>query len=144
MSDDATQTATSIMQALEAAWNAADGEAFGRAFAEEAYFVDIRADDHQGRIPIAKGHQAILATIYKGSTVQYHLLRARTLAPGVIGAQVGALLHVPAGPLAGESRSVYSLVARQQGAGWQIELFQNTMVPPEIDAGERQIRDAIK
>jgi len=133
-----------MLQALEAAWNKADAEAFGRAFAEEAYFVDIRGDDHQGRIPIAKGHQAILDTIYKGSTVQYQLLRARTLAPGVIGAQVAALLNVPAGPLAGENRSVYSLVARQQGDGWLIELFQNTLVPPQMDAGERQIRDAIK
>ena len=114
MSDDATQAATSIIKALEAAWNAGDGEAFGSAFAEDAYFVDIRGEHHEGRMPIVKGHQAIMDTIYKGSTVQYQLLRARVLAPGVVGAQVASTMHAPSGPLAARRAKRVAHAARRR------------------------------
>jgi uncharacterized protein (TIGR02246 family) len=144
MIDDATQVATALIQELVAAWNAGSGEAFGRPFAEEADFVDIRGEYHQGRAPIAFGHQAILDTIYKDSTAQFELLRARTLAPGLVSAQVAATMQAPSGPLAGENRAVYTLVARYQDHGWQIEVFHNTLVPREMDREERQVRDSIR
>jgi len=56
-----------VVSDLVKAWNAADGPAFGRHFAEDADFVNIRGEHFQTREAIAKGHQGIFDTIYKGS-----------------------------------------------------------------------------
>lgn len=129
---DATAVATTIMKKLEAAWNAADGQAFGSTFAEDADFVDIRADYHKGRAAVAAGHQGVLDTIYRGSTNRYELLFARELAPGVLSAQVGATLNVPSGPMAGENRAVFTFVAHEANGAWLIDIFHNTLVPPQM------------
>ena len=52
------------MQSLEDGWNAGDAQRFGAAFADDADFVDIRGDYHQGREAITFGHQVILQSIY--------------------------------------------------------------------------------
>ena len=77
------ETASAIVKELENAWNAADGVRFGKPFTEDADFVTIRAEHLRTREAIAKGHQGIFDTIYKGSTVRYELVSARPVAPGV-------------------------------------------------------------
>jgi uncharacterized protein (TIGR02246 family) len=49
MNEDATQIVAPIVQALEDAWNAGSGQAFAAPFADDADFVDIRADYHRGK-----------------------------------------------------------------------------------------------
>ena len=117
-----------IVSKLEKAWNAADGAGFAQAFAEDADFVNIRADHFHTREVIAKGHQNIFDSIYKGSVVRYQMVSVREISPKVLLAHVKAALKVPAGPLAGEIDALYSLVLVQNGNDWHIAAFHNTRV----------------
>jgi uncharacterized protein (TIGR02246 family) len=127
---DPSAIAREIIQRLEDAWNAADGAAFGAPFAEDADFVTIRGEDHQGRAAIAGGHQGIFDTIYRGSAVTYTLLRARLLADDVVLAHASSALRVPSGPLAGEHNAVSTLALARGNGAWQIAAFHNTLVAP--------------
>jgi uncharacterized protein (TIGR02246 family) len=125
---DPKSIADSVMKRLQDAWNAADGPAFGAPFAPDADFVNIRGDLHSGREAIAAGHQQIFDTIYAGSTLRYTLLRARELDDGVILAHVRGKLNVPAGPLAGETNALASLVLVRDGDDHRVAAFHNTVV----------------
>jgi uncharacterized protein (TIGR02246 family) len=127
MSVDFDRMVSDLIQGLENAWNAADGAAFARRFAEDADFVNIRGEHFRTRETIAKGHQAIFDTIYKGSVVRYQLSGVRTIAPGVLLAHVKANLKAPAGPLAGEHGSLFTLVLVQDDGSWRIAAFHNTL-----------------
>jgi len=128
MSIDSESIVAKIVAELEAAWNAGDGAAFARTFADDADFVNIRGEHHRSREAIAKGHEAILATIYKGSTVRFQLEGARPIAGGVVLAHVKSLLKAPSGPLAGEHNALFSLVLIEDQGVWRIVAFHNTLV----------------
>ena len=125
---DATIAAAMIFQQLEDAWNAADGAAFGAAFAEESDFVNIRGEHHRGPVAIGRGHQGIFETIYKGSKVEYRPELARSIAPGVVVALAGATLEVPAGPLQGTLEARMTVVLVEQDGRWLVTSFHNTLV----------------
>jgi len=113
---------------LEAAWNAADGSRFARPFAEDADFVNIRGEHLRTREVVAKGHQAIFNTIYKGSVVRYEVAGVRAIAPAVLLAHVRSTLKAPTGPLAGEHNSLFSIVLVQDQDDWRISAFHNTLI----------------
>lgn len=113
---------------LERAWNSGDGAGFGEPFAEDADFVDIRGTRHRGRGAIAGGHQAILNTIYRGSSVRYDVVDQAVLADGCLLGTVEATLDAPEGPLAGVNRSTITAVMTRTDAGWKIRAFHNTLV----------------
>jgi uncharacterized protein (TIGR02246 family) len=48
-----------LVGGLETTWNAADGVAFARPFAEDADFVNVRGEHFRTRDAIANGHQGI-------------------------------------------------------------------------------------
>jgi uncharacterized protein (TIGR02246 family) len=118
-----------IVAELEKAWNTADGSAFARSFAEDADFVNIRAEHMRTREVIAKGHQGIFDSIYKESVVRYELSAVRAIAPAVLVAHVRSTLQAPTGPLAGEHHSLFTLVLVQDQNNWRIAAFHNTLVP---------------
>ena len=117
-----------LVRELEEAWNAADGAGFARAFAEDADFVNIRGEHLRTREVIAKGHQAIFNTVYKGSVVRYQVAGVREIAPAVLLAHVKATLKAPTGPLAGEHSSLFTLVLVQDHDTWSIAAFHNTLM----------------
>ena len=117
-----------VLTRLEAAWNAADGQAFGAPFAADADFVAIRGDHHHGRAAIADGHQALFASIYQGSRVTYELLQARPLSDEVVIVLAQGTLNAPGGPMAGESCVTSTLVLVKQDTEWLIAAFHNTLV----------------
>jgi uncharacterized protein (TIGR02246 family) len=119
-----------IVARLEAAWNAMDGVAFGAPFAEDADFVNIRADHFRGRPAIAAGHTAIFQTIYAGSTNRYTVEAVRQVRPGVALAHVHAGMNAPTGPLAGRHNARFSLLLTKEVSGWEIASFHNTLEPP--------------
>jgi uncharacterized protein (TIGR02246 family) len=86
--DPADQIVANVVNELEKAWNAADGVAFARPFGEDADFVNIRGEHHRTREAIAKGHQAIFNSVYKGSVVRMQVAAVRRLAPTVLLAHV--------------------------------------------------------
>jgi uncharacterized protein (TIGR02246 family) len=130
MSEDVQEASRSIVSQLEQAWNNADGEAFGVPFTDDARFVDIRGEYHRGKNAIAEGHQAIFDSIYKGSMLSYELFDLNPLSDTTAVANVRAVLRVPAGPLAGEQRSVSTLFLVLNDETWRVASFHNTLVKP--------------
>ena len=128
MDDQPEKIAHDVIKQLEDSWNTANGEAFGEAFTEDADFIAIRGDYHQGREAIAKGHHAIFNSIYKDSRATYELIRARALSDDVILAQTRSDLSAPSGPLAGEHSSVSTLVLVRDEGAWLVAGLHNTLV----------------
>jgi uncharacterized protein (TIGR02246 family) len=128
MGFDGEQIVSDLVGELEKAWNAADGRGFARPFSEDADFVNIRGELFRTRELIAKGHQGIFDTIYKGSVLRCHLTGVRTIAPGVLLANVRSTLKVPTGPLAGEHNSLFTIVLVNDQDHWRIAAFHNTLV----------------
>jgi uncharacterized protein (TIGR02246 family) len=99
--DPGDQIVADVVNELEKAWNASDGVAFARPFAEDADFVNIRGEHHRTREAIAKGHQAIFDSVYKGSVVRLQVVGVRTLAPTVLLGHVKSNLKSPHGTARG-------------------------------------------
>lgn len=118
-----------LVAQLETAWNAGDGEAFAAPFADDADFVNVRAEHHRGRSAIAQGHVHILGSIYKGSRNHYAVRHARLISADIALVHVDATLDVPAGPLAGTIRALFSVILQRDGASWAVISFHNTPVP---------------
>jgi uncharacterized protein (TIGR02246 family) len=119
-----------IVHGLQSAWNAGDGPGFAAAFAEDADFVNIRGEHHKGRAAISAGHEAILRTVYAGSSYRSVLEAARLVATGVALVHVQAILDVPEGPLAGRHQARYSMVLTRTSGSWEIAAFHNTRETP--------------
>jgi uncharacterized protein (TIGR02246 family) len=128
MNSDGERIVSDLVSELEEAWNAADGARFARPFAEDADFVNIRGEHLRTREVIAKGHQAIFNTIYKGSVVRYQVAGVRAIAPAVLLAHVKSTLKAPTGPLAGEHGSLFTVVLVQEQNSWSIAAFHNTLI----------------
>ncbi len=128
MPEDSREIADAAARRLQDAWNAADGEAFGAPFTDDAEFVDIRGHYHTGRETVARGHQAIFDTIYRGSAIAYEVASARQIAEGVILAHVRGTLDAPGGPLAGTHHALAALVLVSTREGWRVTSFHNTLV----------------
>lgn len=128
MNSDDERIVSDLVGELEQAWNAADGARFARLFAEDADFVNIRGEHLRTREVIAKGHQAIFNTIYRGSVVRYEVRDVRAPAPAVLLAHVKSTLKAPSGPLAGEHSSMFTIVLVQDRENWRIAAFHNTLI----------------
>lgn len=118
-----------VVAQLEAAWNAGDGEAFAAPFAEDADFVNVRAEHFSGSAAVAQGHVHIFNSIYKGSRNHYSVRHARLLAADIALVHVDATLEIPAGPMAGTIRALFSAILERAGATWRVVSFHNTPVP---------------
>jgi len=127
MSTEPQALATEFYAAITAAWNAADGSAYGAQFAEIADFVDIRGDRHHGAAAIGAGHQAIFDTIYLGSNLHAEVEQARLIAPGVVVAHAATAMHAPTGPLQGVNNARSTVVLVEQGGEWKATAFHNTL-----------------
>lgn len=116
-------TAEEIVAALQRAWNAGDGAAMAACFAEDAVFTDVVGRVQRGRATIAAEHQKIFDTIYRGSSNELRLVESRELAEGVLVLNTAGRLRVPAGPRAGVTEAVQTMVV----SGGRIVAFQNTI-----------------
>ncbi len=128
-SNDPTTVASTLLGELETAWNAGDGQAFGRAYAADATFVTVRGEHIVGRGAIAGGHQGIFDSIYRDSTNRMEVVTAESLAEGVVLAVSAHTLDVPQGPLAGRHRATCtSVMTRLADGDWVVASSQNTLV----------------
>lgn len=126
MITDPTEVAADIAARLTHAWNAADGAAYGKAFTDDATFVDIRGGLHRSAAAIGAGHAAILSTIYKESRLTAEIMSARAVGAGIV-AQVHFGLDAPHAPLPPHDGSTATLLAVEGVEGWRIAAFQNTL-----------------
>lgn len=116
-----------VAQSLAAAWNAADGAAFGRWFTEDADFVNILAMHLVGRATISQQHQLIFDGIYRGSRNTFKVAKTRKVSDSVVVALFEAHLRVPEGPMAGDLDTLATAVLIRDSSGWHIASFQNTL-----------------
>ena len=124
------QIAESVIQQLEDAWNAGDGEAFGAAYSDHASFVTIRGDFVHGAAGIAAGHDEIFSTIYAGSRNHMEVMEAQPLGDDVIIANSRSTLESPAGPLKGVHHSMSTSVLVRDGGSWRVAATHNTLIAP--------------
>lgn len=89
-----------VIEHLENAWNAGDGA----------------------------GGQGIFNAIYKGSTLDYTVVKARELRDGEILAHVSGKLHVPEDPLAGDHEAIGTVVLVPDNGEHRIAAYHNTLV----------------
>jgi uncharacterized protein (TIGR02246 family) len=120
--------AQGILDRLEAAWNSADGTAYGAPFSTDAVFVAIRGDLHNGRQAIAQGHQEIFDSVYAGSTSTFQLLQARPIDERVALVHARMTVDSPSGPLPGEHFSTATVVLVESDGRYEITAFHNTLV----------------
>ena len=79
---------SNLIDVFVAGWNAGDGEACGRPFADEAVFTAITGLRAQGRDLIAGGHTEILSTIYRGTQISATVNSINFLRPDVAAVDV--------------------------------------------------------
>lgn len=129
MTTDAHGLATQFYEAIEKAWNDADGPAFGAPFGEDTVFIDIRGVVHHGGpAELGAAHQWIFDTIYKDSVIRYEVQEATALSDDVVVANGHATLDCPDGPLKGVNEAVSTIVMVPGDDDWKVIRFQNTRV----------------
>lgn len=101
-----------ILTALARTWNDGDVEAYADLFAPEAGFVDVLGRLQQGRTVIAREHEGLFTSFYRGSTTSYRLIDERPVARGVVLAHTVGRLDVPTGPRAGVTHSTQTLLVK--------------------------------
>jgi len=113
---------------LEAAWNAADGQSFAEAFAEDADFIHIIGGYYTGRPAIEAGHRMILGTIYKGSTVRYSVEKIRFVRPDIAIVSLRQYLQFHEGGSPTDLEARPTIFAEKRDGHWQIVNMQNTRI----------------
>jgi uncharacterized protein (TIGR02246 family) len=119
-----------VVQGLADFWTAGDGRGFAKAFAEDADFTVWNGLYVKGREAIARGHEQIFSTIYKGTKLRLDVRSVRFLSADV------AVVHA-AGQVVKKEEAfketpevVPVFVFKRGGGGWQIAVFQNTQLLP--------------
>jgi uncharacterized protein (TIGR02246 family) len=128
-------------------WNAGSGEHLARAFALDADFTNVMGLRAHGRDVIARGHDEILATVFRGTRLDATVDQIRYLRPDVAlvdvtftlrGAGGQPFARMPAG------QSSAGFVATNESGIWAIAAFRN-MIPfarPLAGAVERSLAGA--
>jgi uncharacterized protein (TIGR02246 family) len=122
-----------LVQAFVDGWNAGDGAACARPFAEDAEFTAITGLHATGRDLIARGHDEILRSIYRGTTIEGRVERVRFPRPDVALADVTFSYDRDGVRPFGIRRTSAGIVATREGGRWEIAAFRN-MVPFERPA----------
>ena len=108
-----------------------DMDAFGKLFAADAHFVNVRGVRWIGREEITKGHAAAHATIFKTSTLRIesttvHFLKSDLATARLVCTLTGQIS--PAGRLAPPRTTILTHVLVRAAGHWLIVLSQNTDV----------------
>jgi uncharacterized protein (TIGR02246 family) len=116
-------TIEQVLDGMVRAWNAGDGTGWAAHFTPDATFVDVVGRVQRGQAVIAREHQNIFDTIYRGSTLAIEQVGSQDLGGGLRLVHTATVLSVPAGPRAGEARAVQTNLFRED----RILAFHNTM-----------------
>jgi uncharacterized protein (TIGR02246 family) len=121
-----------LVEVFVEGWNASDGEACARPFAEDADFVAISGLKAHGRDLIARGHAEILSTVFRGTQLSATVESIRFVRPDVAVADVTMRLRYADGrafmPGQYPGYSSAGLVVAKDAGRWSIIAFRN-LVP---------------
>lgn len=116
-------------------WNAADGTTLASAFTADADFTAITGLHARGRDVIARGHDEIFSTIYRGTRNSGKVESIHYLRPDVALVDLKFTLRTEDGSLAfGIPYSSAGLIATRDNGVWAIAVFRN-MIPFVRPAG---------
>lgn len=128
---NARAVATEVLDRLDAAWNAGDGDAFAKEFSDDADVINIFGAYFHGRTAIAVRMKQIFGTIFKGSVHRSRTLESvRHLSADIIVAVSSAVVDVPSGPLAPQTRNRQTFILVKQQDAWRIVHWHNTPIQP--------------
>jgi uncharacterized protein (TIGR02246 family) len=118
-----------LIAGLFAAWDAGDGEPYGRAFTEKCDRVTFNGERMRSRGEVAEGHQALFDTLLRGSRMIFENLDMRAVDENAIAMHsVGnALLQGQQQPQPSR-RSIQTLVAIRGSSEWHFTAFHNTRI----------------
>jgi uncharacterized protein (TIGR02246 family) len=122
------QAIRALVAAFVKGWNAGDGDACARPFAENADFTAVTGARIKGRDLIGRGHAEILSTVFRGTRNSAVVNDITFLRPDVAVADV--TFHIE--PMAGKPwlppSSSCGIVATSEHGDWSIAVFRN-LVP---------------
>src|SRR5579864_2203245 len=122
-----------LVDAFVEAWNAHDGAACAEPFAVDADFTAITGLKVRGRDLIARGHNEILSTIYRGTRNSANVQGIRFLRPDVAVVDVIFTLQKENGEPFELRGSSCGMVVTKEGGKWSIAVLRN-MIPFERPA----------
>jgi uncharacterized protein (TIGR02246 family) len=124
----AEQEIRGLVEAFAEGWNAQDGRACARPFAEDADFINIMGLKARGREIIGRGHEEILATVYLGTKLNWTLESIRFVRPDVAVGDVTLRLQKGNGAPFPMPATSAGFVATKESGQWSIAVFRN-MIP---------------
>jgi uncharacterized protein (TIGR02246 family) len=116
----------SLIDTFVRGWNAPNGDLLASVFAEDADFTAVTGLRAKGRETLARAHDEILATAFRGSKQSGRVNDVRFLRPDVAAVDA-TLTFVENAPL-GLTHSRPGCVATREAQGWRIAVFRN-MIP---------------
>ncbi len=135
------QAIRNLVAAFVDGWNAGDGYACARPFAEDADFTAITGLRAKGRDVIARGHAEILSTVYRGTRNSATVNDVRFLRQDVAVADVTFRFEPDADKPWLPAWSSCGIVATNENGVWSIAVFRN-LIPfgrPVAGPLEREI-----
>ena len=134
-----------LIDTFVAGWNAGDGALLASTFSENADFTAITGLHGRGREVIAKGHDEILSTIYRGTSLASEVEMIDFLRPDVALVNVKFFLRKNGHSFfPGVSHTSCGILALRTDGAWQLAAFRN-MVPferPVAGPVERELLQA--
>lgn len=122
------QAIRELVAAFVAGWNAGDGNACARPFAENADFTAVTGARARGRDLIGRGHAEILATVFRGTRNTGIVNDITFLRPDVAVADVTFRIEPMADKPWLPPYSSCGIVATKENGVWAIAVFRN-LVP---------------
>lgn len=119
-----------LVSAFIDGWNAGDGHACARPFAENADFTAVTGQRIKGREMIGRGHAEILSTVFKGTRNSAVVNDVTFLRPDVAVADVTFRIQAATEILWLPAYTSAGLVATKENGAWSIAVFRN-LVPFE-------------
>ena len=118
----------SIIAGLSEAWTAGDAQAWASAFTEDADFTVWNGLYVKGRAEIARGHEQIFNTHYRGTKHRFVVRSVRFLGEGVAVVHAGADVVSKGADFPASPQVAPALVFVKEGGRWRIAVFHNTRV----------------
>ena len=119
-----------IIASLADAWTRGDGEAWGKAFTEDADFTVWNGMYVHGREAIARGHKEIFNTIYKDTKQRLDVRSIRFLRDDVAVVHVEGSVVKKTEEFPPTPQVVPIFILTKEKGQWLIAAFQNTKTQP--------------
>ena len=127
LDDDEARTIRALIAAENDAWDRGDAVAFARPVREDCVFTNIFGQVFEGRDAFQTQHQAIFASIYKGTRLAQRVDHLRFLRPDVAAVDTEAEVT---GPGRESLRTKLFQLFVKDGASWSIAVYHNVAVRP--------------